>query len=88
MIAEIPINEDGLEELLGYLGGVADPVKTHFLWRPLLGDPKDDMVLELAVAGRCDCMVTHNGKDFEGAIRFGIEVISPRNFLRNIGELS
>ena len=88
MMAEIPIDGGGLEDLLSYLCGVADPVKIHFLWRPLLGDAKDDMVLELAVAGHCDCIVTHNGKDFEGGIRFGIEVISARNFLRSIGELS
>ena len=45
------------------------------------------MVLELAVAGRCDAIVTFNLKDFKAAKQFGIDVITPREFLAAIGEL-
>jgi predicted nucleic acid-binding protein len=57
-----------------------------FLWRPLLPDPKDDFVLELAVESRADFLVTFNTKDVAGAERFGVRVISPREFLAIIGE--
>ena len=56
------------------------------LWRPLLPDPKDDFVLELAVESRTDFLVTFNTGDFVGAERFGVRVISPREFLAMIGE--
>ena len=47
----------------------------------------DDMVLELAVAANCDFIVTYNKKDFQGAERFGIGIVTPKEFLEEIGEL-
>lgn len=71
-----------------FLDGVAaliEPVETHFLWRPRLRDPNDEMVLEAAVNGRADVLVTFNRRDY-GAIplQFGIEVLRPRDALRRI----
>jgi predicted nucleic acid-binding protein len=64
---------------------MAEPVTTHFLWRPQLRDPSDEMVLEAAVNGRADLLVTFNVRDF-GPVpsRFGIEVMIPRNALERI----
>ena len=58
-----------------------------FLWRPLLPDPKDDMLLELAVAARCQSIITYNVRDFVGAEKFGISVLEPGPFLSGIGVL-
>ena len=52
-----------------------------------MGDPKDDMVLELAVSAGCEIIVTYNKDDFEGAKRFGIRAMTAQEFLRQIGEL-
>jgi predicted nucleic acid-binding protein len=41
----------------------AEPVKIHFLWRPQW-DPSDEMVLETAVNGRADVLVTFNQRDY------------------------
>ena len=67
------------------LAALIDPVETHFLWRPRLRDPNDEMVLEAAVNGRADVLVTFNRRDY-GAIplQFGIEVLRPRDALRRI----
>ncbi len=64
---------------------MAEPVKTHFLWRPQLRDPGDEMVLEAAVNGRADLLVTFNVRDF-GPVpsRFGIAVMIPRDALERI----
>ena len=57
---------------------VAEPVETHFLWRPQLRDSGDEMVLEAAVNGRADALVTFNVRDFAKVpSRFGIEVMLP-----------
>jgi putative PIN family toxin of toxin-antitoxin system len=56
----------------------------YFRLRPSLPDPDDEFLLELAVAGRANAVVTHNVKDFAGAERFGIPVTTPREFLRKI----
>lgn len=76
-----------VSSILDYLCEVGQKQKIHFLWRPREKDPKDDMVLELAVAGRCDCIVTYNKKDFAEAQSFGLELLTPREFLERIGEL-
>ncbi len=53
-----------------------------FLWRLFLKDPKDDMVLEAAVASQSEIIITHNIKDFEGIERFGIEAMLPGYYLK------
>lgn len=75
------------------IGGIVDFIcanarkrEIFYLWRPLLSDPKDDMVLELAVEAGCDAIVTFNVRDFAEAERFGIRVMTPRDFLLEIGE--
>jgi putative PIN family toxin of toxin-antitoxin system len=80
------LGEERIGAILRYLCSVAHQQKVFFLWRPTLTDPKDDMVLELAIASRSRYIVTYNGKDFVGAGRFGIEIVTPAEFLRLIGD--
>jgi hypothetical protein len=61
--------------------------KLYYLWRPYLKDPKDDLVLEAAVAGSCEAIITYNRRDFAGAENFGVRILTPGQFLRRIGEL-
>ncbi|HKI21043.1 MAG TPA: PIN domain-containing protein, partial [Isosphaeraceae bacterium] len=60
--------------------------RIYYLWRPLLRDPKDDLVLELAVAANCEGIVTFNARDFAGVERFGLWVMTPSEFLVRMGE--
>jgi predicted nucleic acid-binding protein len=58
---------------------MAEPVETHFLWRPQLRDPGDEMVLEAAVNGGADALVTFNMRDYgEAPSHFGVELLLPR----------
>lgn len=76
--AEARIFVDGLIAM-------AEPVQSHFRWRPQLRDPGDEMVLEAAVNGRADAIVTFNEKDLrEARPSFGIAVIRPGEALRRI----
>ncbi|AEO47932.1 putative toxin-antitoxin system toxin component, PIN family [Rhodospirillum rubrum] len=64
--------------LLDAVAAVAEPVRLAFLWRPAVRDPDDDMVLEAAVNGRAEAIVTFNIRDFDNvAAHFGIEVLTP-----------
>jgi putative PIN family toxin of toxin-antitoxin system len=64
---------------------MTEPVESHFLWRPQLRDPADELVLEAAVNGRASAIVTFNTQDFGTApLLFGIEVLSPVAALRRI----
>jgi len=64
---------------------MAEPVQSHFRWRPQLHDPGDELVLEAAVNGRAEAIVTFNVKDLRDAEHsFGIDVIRPGEALRRI----
>jgi predicted nucleic acid-binding protein len=70
---------------LDRLISMAEPVQVHFRWRPQLSDAGDELVLEAAVNGRAQAIVTFNERDLREAKRsFGIEVIRPAEVLRRI----
>ena len=82
---EIGLTARQIDDVLDYLCQVGVHEKVHFLWRPALKDPGDDMVLELAVASGAT-IVTFNKADFGAAPRFGANVQSPQEFLKNLKE--
>jgi putative PIN family toxin of toxin-antitoxin system len=62
-----------------------EPVESHFIWRPQLRDPGDELVLEAAVNGQAAAIVTFNIRDFAVAPKhFGIEVLTPSEAIRRI----
>ena len=68
------------------LAALVEPVEVRFAWRPQLTDPDDEMVLEAAVNGRADALVTHNLADFaQAASRFGLALLRPGKLLESIG---
>jgi putative PIN family toxin of toxin-antitoxin system len=64
---------------------MVEPVETHFIWRPQLRDPADELVLEAAVNGQAAAIVTFNRRDFgEAPAGFGIDVLTPAETIRRI----
>jgi predicted nucleic acid-binding protein len=71
-----------VEALLDGLAAIMEPVRLNYLWRPLLPDSDDDMVLETAINGRATAIVTFNLRDYGGwPLTFGIEVLRPADCL-------
>ena len=71
-----------IDAVLGALASAIEPVEVHILWRPQLRDAGDELVLEAAVNGRADALVTHNVADFaEAAPRFGPPLLCPGEML-------
>ena len=74
-----------VRDVLAALALIAEPVPIHFLWRPVLADAEDEHVLDLAMNGRADMLVTFNQVDFVEASRtFQIEVVTPAAALRRV----
>lgn len=72
------LSVEDVNVLLDAVAAVVEPVRLAFLWRPAVRDQNDDMVLEAAVNGRADAIVTFNLRDFgQVAERFGIETLAP-----------
>jgi putative PIN family toxin of toxin-antitoxin system len=79
------LSEQEVDSFVTAMVALAEPVETHFLWRPQLRDAGDEMVLEAAVNGRVDALVTFNTRDFGTApSRFGVELLRPREAIRRI----
>jgi putative PIN family toxin of toxin-antitoxin system len=79
------LSEHEVRIFVDALIAMAEPVKIHYLWRPQLRDPSDEMVLEAAVNGRANLLITFNVRDYKTApARFGIEVMTPREAVERI----
>lgn len=78
------LSNQGIEKILDNLCLLCDHQKIYYLWRPRLPDPKDDLVLELAVASGVRYVVTFNTADFKGAMNFGVKPITPKELLEVI----
>ena len=79
------ISSEEIEEFIDYLCKIGKKFNIHFLWRPTLRDPDDEMVLEIAVSSQAEFIVTFNVKDFIRENYFGVKVITPIQFLKKIG---
>ena len=74
-----------IDSFLAALASASEAVEVSFQWRPQLSDPNDEMVLEAAVNGRTDALITHNVRDFaKGATRFGLRVLRPGELLEEL----
>jgi putative PIN family toxin of toxin-antitoxin system len=73
-----------VQEIIDFICWAGEPRAIYYLWRPFLPDAKDDLVLEVAVAGRCDTIVTFNRRDFRGSEQFGLRLQNPGEFLQEL----
>ncbi len=83
---DLELTQGDVVAVLDFLCVVGHHQQIHFLWRPSLRDPRDELVLELAVAASCRQIVTFNRRDFVGSERLGVEAVTPAAFLHSIGE--
>jgi predicted nucleic acid-binding protein len=88
LVLEYEVTAARIERFIDYFCQQGQRREIFFLWRGFLSDPKDDMVLEIAVTGGCRYIVTFNISDFHGVNKFGISPIRPQEFLKKIGGLS
>ena len=74
-----------LDRFLQELAALIEPVDLHFRWRPQVHDSNDEMVLEAAINGEADALVTYNTGDFSAAAeRFSVPVLTPAQFLKRM----
>lgn len=84
-VAAAGLRGDEVEIFLTAVIAMAEPIESHFIWRPRLRDPNDELVLEAAANGRAAAIVTFNKRDFGSVpLQFGVAVLTPRETLRRI----
>lgn len=82
------IAEKDISDFIDFFCQIGDQQDIFFLWRPFLPDPSDDLVLEVAVAGGCNAIITYNKRHFKNVEKFGLRILDPKEFLAEIGVIS
>lgn len=77
----VPLQPDEVTRFCQDIASVATHCPIHFLWRPFLPDPKDELLLELAVASGSTYIVTQNIGHLRPAVAFNVKGIRPTEFL-------
>lgn len=84
---QLGLSLEDIDALLDGICAIANKRDIFYLWRPVAIDPDDDFLLDLAVESQADFLITYNQRDLQPAERFGIKVVSPKQFLQQIGEI-
>jgi predicted nucleic acid-binding protein len=81
-----PLSNKEREELLDAFLSVCQWVQVYYSWRPNLPDEGDNHLMELAIAGGVDALVTNNVSDFvRGELQFPeISIVTPVQFLKEM----
>ena len=79
------ITEKDITDFIDFFCYVGNHQDIFFLWRPFLPDSSDDLVLEVAVAGGCDAIITYNKRHFKNVEKFGLRILDPKEFLTEMG---
>ncbi|RLD09317.1 MAG: putative toxin-antitoxin system toxin component, PIN family [Chlamydiae bacterium] len=82
------LNDNDLKLFIDDIVLISNKVKINYLWRPFLKDSGDDKIFETAFNGNAEYIITHNIKDFKNVKeKFGIDVITPKQYLKIIGDI-
>jgi predicted nucleic acid-binding protein len=78
------VSLEDVDELLNAICARAEECRLLYGWQPILRDPDDELLVQLAVESNARLIVTHNVRDLQPATRLGIEVLQPREFLAKL----
>lgn len=80
---QLALTDEQIDDVIDFVCAHSEHHKIFYLWRPVLKDPDDDFLLELAVKAQAS-IITWNMADFKKASLFGVTVMTPKDFLNQL----
>ncbi|MBW4513377.1 MAG: putative toxin-antitoxin system toxin component, PIN family [Scytonematopsis contorta HA4267-MV1] len=84
---QLTLSNDEIDNVIDAICAIANQCNIFYLWRPVAKDPDDDFLIDLALECQADFIITYNQKDLQPAEKFGIKVVTPKEFLQQVGEI-
>ena len=84
---QLTLTFEEIDDVIEGICSIANFCDIFYLWRPSSTDPDDDFLIDLAVECQADFIITYNKKDLQAASLFGIDVVTPNEFLQQVGEI-
>lgn len=84
---ELGLSFPDIDAIIRGICSISNQLQIFYVWRPTSTDPDDDFLIDLAVKAQAEFLVTYNQINLQPAERFGIKVVSPKQFLQFIGEI-
>lgn len=85
---QLTLNNQDIDNIIEALCAISNQCNIFYLWRPIARDPDDDFLIDLAMECQAEFIITYNQKDLQAAEKFGIRVLTPKEFLQQVGEIS
>lgn len=85
---QLTLTLSDIDSVIDAICAIANRCNIFYLWRPVARDPDDDFLIDLAVECQANFIITYNRKDLQPAEKFGIKVVTPLEFLQQVGEIS
>ena len=82
---ELGLSSKSIDTIVGSLCAIANHHQIYYLWRPTSTDPDDDFLIDLAINAQADFIITYNKKDLRNVTQFGIQLLTPKEFLQAAG---
>ncbi len=88
MMDELSIVTKDIDNLIDGICAISNKHSISYMWRPIANDADDDFLVDLAINAQADYIISYNKKDIQPVQKFGIEVVSPKEFLQITGKIS
>jgi predicted nucleic acid-binding protein len=86
LFKDVPVSAAERAELVASFMNRARWTRVSYGWRPNLPDESDNHIVELAVAGNAEAVVTNNVRDFRrGDLAFPqLRILTPRQLMEDL----
>ena len=84
---KIGLNNEDIDNFINGICYLANHHQLFYIWRPLAKDKDDDFLIDLALKCQAQFIVSYNQKDLQPVEKFGISILTPKQFLQLLGEI-